>query len=165
MSIEAKIDALIAAIDRNTAAVLGTEVADAPKKGPGRPRKETAEAAATAATAAGSTQTQTSAAVSAPAQTSQSAPAHSSGTATVQSQTTANTSSGGPALTHKNCADALVKLGTELGRDAAIAALDKFGAAKLDQVKPEHYAAFIKHCEDSIVQAKNPAPSGVAGLI
>lgn len=55
MSIETKIDELIAALNANTAAILGnagatgtTAEATTEKKGPGRPKKETAEAAAPA---------------------------------------------------------------------------------------------------------------------
>ena len=44
-------------------------------------------------------------------------------------------------------ADAVTKLAREKGREAAVAVLTKFGAAKLPDVKPEHFAAVIAECE------------------
>ena len=44
-------------------------------------------------------------------------------------------------------ADAVTKLARTKGRDAAVAVLTKFGAAKLPDVKPEQFAAIIAACE------------------
>lgn len=51
------------------------------------------------------------------------------------------------APTYQATADAVTKLAREKGRDAAIAVLTKFGAAKLPDVKPEQFAAVIAECE------------------
>lgn len=53
------------------------------------------------------------------------------------------------APTYQATADAVTKLGREKGRDAAIAVLTKFGAAKLPDVKPEQFAAVIAACEEA----------------
>jgi membrane-bound ClpP family serine protease len=47
------------------------------------------------------------------------------------------------AATYNDAADAVTKLARTKGRDAAIAVLSKFGAAKLPDVKPEDFAAVI----------------------
>lgn len=53
------------------------------------------------------------------------------------------------APTYQATADAVTKLAREKGRDAAIAVLTKFGAAKLPDVKPEQFAAVIAACEEA----------------
>lgn len=50
-------------------------------------------------------------------------------------------------VTYKEAADAVTKLARTKGREAAVAVLTKFGAAKLPDVKPEHFAAVIAECE------------------
>lgn len=47
------------------------------------------------------------------------------------------------AATYQEAADAVTKLARTKGRDAAIAVLAKFGAAKLPDVKPEDFAAVV----------------------
>lgn len=44
-------------------------------------------------------------------------------------------------------ADAVTKLAREKGRDAAVAVLKEFGAAKLPDVKPEQFADVIAACQ------------------
>ena len=51
------------------------------------------------------------------------------------------------APTYQATADAVTKLAKAKGRDAAVAVLTKFGAAKLPDVKPEQFAAIIAACE------------------
>lgn len=51
------------------------------------------------------------------------------------------------APTYQATADAVTKLARAKGRDAAVAVLSKFGAAKLPEVKPEDFAAVIAECE------------------
>jgi hypothetical protein len=51
------------------------------------------------------------------------------------------------APTYQATADAVTKLARTKGRDAAVAVLSKFGAAKLPDVKPEQFAAVIAACE------------------
>lgn len=51
------------------------------------------------------------------------------------------------APTYQNASDAVTKLARTKGRDAAVAVLGKFGAAKLPDVKPEQFAAIIAACE------------------
>lgn len=51
------------------------------------------------------------------------------------------------APTYQATADAVTKLARTKGRDAAVAVLTKFGAAKLPDVKPEQFAAIIAACE------------------
>lgn len=51
------------------------------------------------------------------------------------------------APTYQDTADAITKLARTKGRDAAVAVLDEFGAARLPDVKPEQFAAIIAACE------------------
>ena len=51
------------------------------------------------------------------------------------------------APTYQDTADAVTKLARTKGRDAAVAVLSGFGAAKLPDVKPEQFAAIIAACE------------------
>ncbi len=51
------------------------------------------------------------------------------------------------APTYQATADAVTKLARTKGRDAAVAVLKEFGAAKLPDVKPEQFAAIIAACE------------------
>ena len=51
------------------------------------------------------------------------------------------------APTYQATADAVTKLARTKGRDAAMAVLNDFGAAKLPDVKPEQFAAIIAACE------------------
>lgn len=51
------------------------------------------------------------------------------------------------APTYQATADAVKKLARTKGRDAAVAVLNEFGAAKLPDVKPEQFAAIIAACE------------------
>lgn len=51
------------------------------------------------------------------------------------------------APTYQATADAVTKLVRTKGRDAAVAVLNEFGAAKLPDVKPEQFAAIIAACE------------------
>ena len=51
------------------------------------------------------------------------------------------------APTYQDTADAVTKLARTKGRDAAVAVLDEFGAARLPDVKPEQFAAIIAACE------------------
>ncbi|WP_334157899.1 hypothetical protein [Oryzomicrobium sp.] len=53
------------------------------------------------------------------------------------------------APTYQATADAVTKLARTKGRDAAIAVLTNFGAAKLPDVKPEQFAAVIAACEEA----------------
>ena len=57
----------------------------------------------------------------------------------------ANNPAGAP--TYQDTADAVTKLARTKGRDAAVAVLNEFGAAKLPDVKPEQFAAIIAACE------------------
>lgn len=51
------------------------------------------------------------------------------------------------APTYQATADAVTQLARTKGRDAAVAVLNEFGAAKLPDVKPEQFAAIIAACE------------------
>lgn len=53
------------------------------------------------------------------------------------------------APTYQATADAVTKLARTKGREAAVAVLTKFGAAKLPDVKPEQFAAVIAACEEA----------------
>jgi hypothetical protein len=53
------------------------------------------------------------------------------------------------APTYQDTADAVTKLARAKGRDAAVAVLARFGAAKLPEVKPEQFAAVIAACEEA----------------
>ena len=53
-------------------------------------------------------------------------------------------------------ADAVTKLARTKGRDAAVAVLNEFGAAKLPDVKPEQFAAIIAACEKALRDAHLP---------
>jgi hypothetical protein len=53
------------------------------------------------------------------------------------------------APTYQDTADAVTKLARTKGRDAAVAVLSGFGAAKLPDVKPEQFAAVIAACEEA----------------
>lgn len=55
----------------------------------------------------------------------------------------AETSEAKPAATYDDAAKAITSLAKAKGRDAAMAVLAKFGAAKLPDVKPEDFAAVI----------------------
>lgn len=54
--------------------------------------------------------------------------------------------------TYKATADAVTQLARANGRDAAIAVLSRFGAAKLPDVKPDDFAAVIAACAAEIAQ-------------
>lgn len=54
-----------------------------------------------------------------------------------------------PAPSYKDVAASVTKLAREKGRDAALAVLTKFGAAKLPDVKPDCFAAVIAACEEA----------------
>jgi hypothetical protein len=54
------------------------------------------------------------------------------------------------APTYQATADAVTKLARTKGRDAAVAVLAHFGAAKLPDVKPEQFAAVIAACEAEV---------------
>ena len=51
------------------------------------------------------------------------------------------------APSYQDAANAIMRLARARGRDAAVAVLAKFGAGKLPDVKPEHFAAVIAACE------------------
>lgn len=51
--------------------------------------------------------------------------------------------------TYQETASHITKLVQAKGKDAAIAVLAKFGAAKLPDVKPEQFAAVIAACEEA----------------
>ena len=51
------------------------------------------------------------------------------------------------APTYQGTADAVTKLARAKGRDAAVAVLSKFGAAKLPEIKPADFRAVIAACE------------------
>lgn len=53
------------------------------------------------------------------------------------------------APTYQDAAAAITKLARAKGRDAAVAVLARFGAAKLPDVKPEQFAAVIAACEEA----------------
>jgi hypothetical protein len=53
------------------------------------------------------------------------------------------------APTYQDTADAVTKLARAKGRDAAVAVLAKFGAAKLPDVQPAQFAAVIAACEEA----------------
>ncbi|KAA3649375.1 MAG: hypothetical protein DWQ11_18705 [Proteobacteria bacterium] len=55
------------------------------------------------------------------------------------------------APTYQDAADAVTKLARSKGRDAAVSVLaaEPFKAAKLPDVKPEHFAALITACEEA----------------
>ena len=56
-------------------------------------------------------------------------------------------SSAGEPATYQDAATAITKLSRTKGRDAAVAVLKKFGAAKLPDVKPEQFADVIAAAE------------------
>ena len=157
--IEQLLQALVDALNRNTAALTGavgmlnggTEVpaAEAPPRGRGRPPKNPpvdVAAVAVAPTATATSPVAPPVAAAAPA----SAPV-----ASVSS----------PALTFKDAADALIALADGVSRDAAVALLKRFGASKAPELKPQDYPQFIAEA-NAQVAAKNVAPpSAGAGLI
>jgi hypothetical protein len=49
-------------------------------------------------------------------------------------------------VTYEQAAKAVTELAKAKGRDAAVAVLDLFGAKKLPDVKPEHYADLMTAC-------------------
>jgi hypothetical protein len=53
------------------------------------------------------------------------------------------------APSYQDTADAVTKLARAKGRDAAVAVLAKFGAAKLPDVQPAQFAAVIAACEEA----------------
>lgn len=72
----------------------------------------------------------------------------------VLSETTAS-DTGEPAtdqsaeVPYEDAANAVTHLAKVKGRDAAVKALSKFGAAKLPDVKPDDYAALVKACKEA----------------
>lgn len=83
----------------------------------------------------------------APAKKTQAAATQESSTPTA-SDNSASSSPATPAAepepTYQDAAAAITKLSRTKGRDAAVALLAKFGAAKLPDVKPEQFAEIIK---------------------
>ncbi|AAR97700.1 hypothetical protein ACLRAE_12450 [Bordetella bronchiseptica] len=57
---------------------------------------------------------------------------------------------GDAAPTYQDTADAVTKLARVKGRDAAVAVLSKFGAAKLPDVKPEQFADVLAACNQAM---------------
>jgi hypothetical protein len=51
---------------------------------------------------------------------------------------------------YQDAAKAIVDLTRVKGRDAAVAVLAKFGAARLSDVDEKHYADVVKACEEAI---------------
>lgn len=54
------------------------------------------------------------------------------------------------AVTYDDAKRAILKLSAEKGRDAAVAILGKHGAAKLQDVKPEHYADVLREATEAL---------------
>jgi hypothetical protein len=54
------------------------------------------------------------------------------------------------AATYQDAASAITKLSRAKGRDAAVAVLQQFGAAKLPDVKPEQFADVIAAAEEAM---------------
>lgn len=93
-------------------------------------------------------------------ETEKSAPAKKTKAAAIQEQPTptasasSESSSSGTAETeaptYQDAAGAITKLSRTKGRDAAVALLTKFGAAKLPEVKPEQFAAIIADANEAM---------------
>jgi hypothetical protein len=62
----------------------------------------------------------------------------------------ASTDAAAPAPTYQDAAAAVTNLAKTKGRDAAVAVLTKFGAAKLPDVKPEQFADVIAACAEAV---------------
>ncbi|NKD46273.1 hypothetical protein HEQ69_11220 [Haematospirillum jordaniae] len=52
-------------------------------------------------------------------------------------------------ITYQQVADAVTKLVKTKGRDIAVGVLERFGAAKLPDVKPDQYAAVLAACQEA----------------
>ncbi|NKD46307.1 hypothetical protein [Haematospirillum jordaniae] len=52
-------------------------------------------------------------------------------------------------VTYQQVADAVTKLVKTKGRDIAVGVLERFGAAKLPDVKPDQYAAVLAACQEA----------------
>ncbi len=141
----AQLNAVLAALNFETAAPVtagpAPEVAAAPVE---KPKARTAAAApAPQATtpAPGPRTAEVAAVTAAPEKTA----AESSPTAApVAAQQPASTAA---EATYQDAAAAITKLSRTKGRDAAVAVLQSFGAAKLPDVKPEQFSAVIAAAE------------------
>ena len=144
---------LIAAIDRNTAAVTALAAACSgtveEKAKRGRPAK-TAETAqngpAPAATSAAAPAAQV-------AQPAQNGPAPAS----------AASAAGGTGPSLQKVADAIIDLANTTGREAAVSILKKYGAEKVPQLKPADYAAAL--ADVAVLKADGTLGGAGAGLM
>jgi hypothetical protein len=148
MSLESKIDELIAALDRNTAAQGGAQSSDAapPKKGRAKAPTESAQPAAT------------------PAQ-----PATAPAAQPAQSPAAPATPAAGPdpQLLVK-ATETVIKLANEFSREDAVNILGKQrdgrkGVAKCSQLDPKDWQAVLDEAEEAI--AKRQAASANASLV
>lgn len=71
-------------------------------------------------------------------------------TASTSSDDSSSESTGDSApVSYQEAATAVTTLSRTKGRDAAVAVLKKFNAAKLSEVEPEQFAAVVKACEEA----------------
>lgn len=52
-------------------------------------------------------------------------------------------------ITYQQTADAVTRLAKTRGREIAVGVLERFGAAKLPDVKPDQYAAVLAACQEA----------------
>lgn len=167
--IEQLLQNLINALNANTAALLGEDAppgtapadpnaATAPKRGRGRPPKESAEASASTASATPAPASTPASAAASPA--SPPAPAPAAAPTPAPAVAVA-----GSQPTFKQTADVLVLMCEKVSRDAAVALLKQFGASKVPELKPAQYGDFIAAAQAQINAATQAPPAAGAGLI
>lgn len=62
-----------------------------------------------------------------------------------------------PAVTIKDVAEGVMRVANTVGREAAISILGQFKAAKISEIKPEHYAAVMRLVYDAESKVARPA--------
>lgn len=150
MTLEASLDALTAALNANTAALLGQ--GDAPAAAaPGRKSRKTATTE------------------SAPPAAAPASPASAPAAAPVTPQPAASAAASAPsaAVTLKQWTDKFVELGElgDAGRADAIAIIQGYGAARASLIPADKYAEAYEKAVAAIAKHKTPAPASAASLV
>lgn len=157
MSLEALLAENTEAVKALTAAILAQaaaphqsahDAAQADLAEPAAPKPARGKARAAAANAP-TVPTATEAQAAAPASKPSAPPSPQTASAQTPDAPAANAPAAEAAPDYETAARAVTTLAKARGREAAVAVLAQFGAARLPEVAPEHFAAVIAACEQA----------------
>lgn len=169
MTLEASLDALTAALNANTAALLGQGAGDAPAAAaPGRKSRKTAttESAPPAAAPASPASAPAAAPVT-PQPAASAAATLAAGHSTPAPNLAAFAGTPPAGVTLKQWTDKFVELGElgDAGRADAIAIIQGYGAARASLIPADKYAEAYEKAVAAIAKHKAPAPASAASLV